>query len=496
MKKLFFILLVIINLVSCGKKIYYLDGVRDHNYVMGNEKPDFKKNVYVIDDNGQKINKKFDVDSSKVNWTKGGEYEVSYSIGEKIVAKSKVTVIVKKPFFDNVKDLSYNIGDKIDFLKDVNAYDAFSINITNKIEVDTSKVNFYKQGIYDVIYKVKDDYGHETINVIKLTLDKYENSFYKPILSNAKDINYIIGEDAPNYLENIKCSDVFDREVNVYYDETNVKLYKAGTYDFYYYYYDIFDNKYIENYKIFVLENNSIKIVGLNDFEFKIGENKPNWLENVNVYENGIAIDNSNLIIDESGINFNEIGNYKLIIRYKTNIFISNVIINKDYLDVDGPTISGTNPLYIENKLNYDQNIDLLEGILVKDNIDGIISNSEIEVDSSSIDFNTNGKYIVSYRVKDSSFNETIAYRDIYVVDRMPPIINNPGVLYAKKGVSIDYFKDVEAIDKVDGNLTDKLIFDDTNIDINTIGTYDGFYEIEDYSFNKIRVRVIVIIYE
>ena len=66
---------------------------------------------------------------------------------------------------EGTENVSVKIDEKYNLLSGVTAIDDFEGNISDKIEVDTSKFNKYVPGTYEVFYNVKDEAGNEAVKV-------------------------------------------------------------------------------------------------------------------------------------------------------------------------------------------------------------------------------------------------------------------------------------------------------------------------------------------
>lgn len=136
---------------------------------------------------------------------------------------------------------------------------------------------------------------------------------------------------------------------------------------------------------------------------------------------------------------------------------------------------------------------DLTNGISALDDVDGDISSS-ITFDDSNVDFAVPGTYEVTVTVTDSSGNETTTSFNVVVSkESVPPVISGA------KDFSVERFsKDVDALDglsandNVDGDITANIVFDDSDVDYDQLGSYDAFYTVSDAAGNETEVKVNV----
>jgi len=106
----------------------------------------------------------------------------------------------------------------------------------------------------------------------------------------------------------------------------------------------------------------------------------------------------------------------------------------------------------------------------------------------TEVNTGTKGEYPVQIRAVDTLGNETIAETVLKVnSDHRPPVIAGMEDLVAKKNEKPDYETGVSAMDMEDGTLD--FVYDDSEVDLTTAGTYFATYTAQDSSGNEITVR-------
>ena len=125
-----------------------------------------------------------------------------------------------------------------------------------------------------------------------------------------------------------------------------------------------------------------------------------------------------NLEINEN-VNLNELGDYEVTYKSHERIAINKEkVIKVHIIDKEGPVITLNNE---ETKIiNYKEEYKE-DGYKATDNVDGDLTN-KVEV-TNNIDNTKLGKYKVTYKVKDSSNNETIIERNVEVKYSVAPVI-------------------------------------------------------------------------
>ena len=129
---------------------------------------------------------------------------------------------------------------------------------------------------------------------------------------------------------------------------------------------------------------------------------------------------------------------------------------------------------------------------------------------TNNINWNQVGSYEVVYSVKDSDGNVGRAVRYVKIIDsnnnlynnnnskdHAPIITFNQYTVYLTLGENFttsQYFRDYKATDVEDGDLTNQVIIDDSNVNSNIAGTYVVTYSVTDSSGNYTSRDKIVVI--
>ena len=198
-------------------------------------------NLAVNDKEDGNITDKAKIDTSKVDTSKVGEYEIKITVedskGNK--AEKTVKVIVQQkddaaPVIKSKDELTLTVGDKLSITDlDLAVTDKEDGDLTDKAEVDLSKVDTSKAGIYQITITVKDSFGNETTKTVKVTVKEKtvkpeENE--SPVIT-AKDITLTVGDKFNLADLQIKATDKEDGDLtDKVAVEGNVDVTKAGTY--------------------------------------------------------------------------------------------------------------------------------------------------------------------------------------------------------------------------------------------------------------------------
>ncbi len=108
----------------------------------------------------------------------------------------------------------------------------------------------------------------------------------------------------------------------------------------------------------------------------------------------------------------------------------------------------------------------------------------EVASDSKGIVFHTIGVYSVEVVAEDDYGNQAAETIQLTVVDDTPPTIQAETVT-VYLGEEPDYTAAVVATDDIDGDLSASVTVDDDAVDLDTVGTYQVTYRVEDLSGNE-----------
>ena len=162
---------------------------------------------------------------------------------------------------------------------------------------------------------------------------------------------------------------------------------------------------------------------------------------------------------------------------------------------VDGVTpqisLKGSNPYCMVKGGTY-----IEPGATATDNVDGNITD-KIAV-TNKVTGNLMGAFRIVYKVEDSSGNEAIAYRAVIVTTNCPDedspanVVNDLPVitLIGKNSVIINVGSNyvdlgATAYDKIDGDITRKIVTDTSNVKTNVPGIYKVYYSVTNSNGKK-----------
>ncbi len=161
------------------------------------------------------------------------------------------------------------------------------------------------------------------------------------------------------------------------------------------------------------------------------------------------------------------------------------------YKDVIAPviTLKQGNEIKVNRGTNFTD-----PGFTASDECDGDITN-QVSVEGD-VDTKTDGTYTITYKVTDSSDNQTIVKRKVRVGDFVAPVIALRGEKSSYIKVGTSYAEPgFTATDNVDGNLTEKVKVSGS-VNTSKMGRNVVTYTVKDAFGNQTTVERVVYVYE
>ncbi|WKF72376.1 bacterial Ig-like domain-containing protein [Lactococcus lactis] len=437
--------------------------VHDSNIYVGdtwNPKDNFDS---ALDKDGNSVDfSNLTVDASKVDTTKTGTYDVTYTY-DGVTSTAKVTVKDKQTAV-NVHDSNIYVGDtwnpKDNFDSALDK-DGNSVDFSN-LTVDASKVDTTKTGTYDVTYTYDGvtSTAKVTVRDKQTAVNVHDSNIYVGNTWNPKD-NFDSALD--------KDGNSVDFS-NLTVDASKVDTTKTGTYDVTYTYDGVTSTA-----KVTVKDKQTA--VNVHDSNIYVGDTwnpKDNFDSALD--KDGNSVDFSNLTVDASKVDTTKTGTYDVTYTYDGVTSTAKVTVRDKQTAVN---VHDSN-IYVGNTWNPKDNFD---SALDKDG--NSVDFSNLTVDASKVDTTKTGTYDVTYTydgvtstakvtVKDKQTAVNVHDSNIYVGDTWNPKDNFDSAL-DKDGNSVDF-----------SNLT----VDASKVDTTKTGTYDVTYTYDGVtSTAKVTVR-------
>ena len=191
-------------------------------------------------------------------------------------------------------------------------------------------------------------------------------------------------------------------------------------------------------------------------------------------------------IVAVSTVNTSVIGNYTVTYNVSDAAGNAATQVTREVnvtADQTSPviTLSGANPQSIELGTDYSE-----LGATATDNTDGDITNN-IVIDASNVDVDTVGDYTVTYNVSDAAGNpaDEVTRTVTITPDATIPVITLEGANPQSIELGTDYSElGATAEDNIDGDITNNIVIDASNVDVDTVGDYTVTYNVSDAAGN------------
>lgn len=201
----------------------------------------------------------------------------------------------------------------------------------------------------------------------------------------------------------------------------------------------------------------------------------------------------SRIIVDDSGVNYHEVGEYPLyyyVSHDNGQVAIEQVNVRVIETDDIPPVFIGLKNITVE----VHEPINLLENIQAMDNVSGNLT-TVIQVDDSNLDMNQLGEYDVTYSVEDEAGNETVETITVSVVDQTPPDIQIKLDLRFKVGTTPQYEDFFIITDNYDSFHDLEITIDASQVDNFSVGSYEVKVTAKDKQNNVSTESFLIYVY-
>ena len=291
-------------------------------------------NLAVKDKEDGDLTDKAQIDTSKVDTSKIGEYEIKITVEDSKGNKAEkvVKVIVQQkddsaPVIKSKDELTLTVGDKLSIADlDLSVNDREDGDLTDKAQVDLSKVDTSKAGIYQITITVKDSFGNETTKTVKVTV---KEKVVKPEVNEAPtitadDLTLYTGDEFSKDMLNIKAKDREDGDLTDKVEISGkVDTSKVGEYELTL---TVKDSKGAKAEKKVVVtvkekvvkpEVNEAPVITANDVTIKCGDKLSKTMFNAKANDAEEGDITKDLTIDTSKVNTNKVGTYDVYLAVK-----------------------------------------------------------------------------------------------------------------------------------------------------------------------------------
>lgn len=234
---------------------------------------------------------------------------------------------------------------------------------------------------------------------------------------------------------------------------------------------------------------NDAPVLHVMDRELSVGDTF-NPLENVSAYDTEDGDLSSHIEVTENNVNSEVPGTYSVTYKVAdsygkvTTITIQVKVIN------DKPVISAS-----DQELYVGDNFNPLNGVSAHDKQDGDLTNA-IRVEKNDVDTTKAGTYHVTYIVEDSAgvLVEKTVIITVKEKNTAPEIQMNTETINLNVGDNPDWKVGVTAIDQEDGDITNAITVNATDVNLEVPGNYKVIYQVTDSSGLTTTKEVAVIV--
>ncbi|MCU4992662.1 DUF5011 domain-containing protein, partial [Bacillus cereus] len=458
--------------------------------------------VSATDKEDGNITDKVAVDGS-VDTSKPGTYELTYTVsdskGHTVTAKQTVTVkqkvettneapVLTVPFTTSLK-----VGEEFDPMSDVSATDKEDGNLTNKVKykgnVDTSK-----PGKYIVEYWVVDSKGvNATATRSVIVKENDETPDMEPKLTVPTGATINVG-DKFDPMTGVKAIDNEDSDITDKVTvDGSVDTSKPGTYELTY----------------TVSDSKGHTVTAKQTITVKQKVETTNEAPVLTVpFTTTLSVGEEFDPMADVSASDKEDGNLTNKIKYKGNVDTSKpgkYIVEYWVVDSKGINATATQSVIVkENEetsdmepkltvptrttINVGDTFNPLFGVKAIDNEDGDIIN-KVTVDGS-VDASKPGTYELTYTVSDSKGHTVTAKQTVIVKQKVEtkdedPVLTVPTEVTIHVGDKYNPLSGVKAIDKEDGDITDKVIHMG-EVDTSKAGNFEVKFLVRDARGNEV----------
>ncbi|HDR7700270.1 TPA: DUF5011 domain-containing protein [Bacillus toyonensis] len=445
-----------------------------------------------------KIKYKGNVDTSKP-----GKYIVEYWVVDSkgVNATATQSVIVKEneeipdmePKLTAPTKTTINVGDKFDPMAGVSATDKEDGDITSKVTVNGS-VDTSKPGTYELTYTVLDSKGHKVTTKQTVTVkQKVEPKDDVPVLTVPAEATINIG-DKFNPMAGVSATDKEDGDITSKVTvDGSVNASKPGTYELTY----------------TVLDSKGHTVIAKQTVTVKQKVETTNEAPVLTVpFTTTLRVGEEFDPMAGVSASDKEDGNLTNKIKYKGNVDTSKpgkYIVEYWVVDSKGVNATATQSVIVkENEetpdmepkltvptrttINVGDKFNPLSGVKAIDNEDGDITD-KVTVDGS-VDASKPGTYELTYTVSDSKGHTVTAKQTVTVKQKVEskdedPVLTVPTEVTLHVGDKYNPLSGVKAIDKEDGDITDKVIHMG-EVDTSKAGNFEVKFLVRDASGNEV----------
>ncbi|MBC1373581.1 DUF5011 domain-containing protein [Listeria booriae] len=373
-------------------------------------------------------------------------------------------------------DKTLKKGGSFDPMVGVTASDTEDGDVTGNITVTANDVNVNQEGTYHVTYSVTDSDDNTTTKTITVTVTSND----APVITASDKTVKKGGSFDP--MAGVTASDTEDGNVTdkVRVTANDVDTSAVGTYHVTYSVTDSDGNTTTKTITVTVTSNDAPVITASDKTLKKGGSFDPMAGVSASDTEDGNLT--SSVRVTANDVDTSAVGTYH--VTYSVTDSDGNTTTRTITVTVtsnDAPVIVASDQTIKKGKA-----FDVMAGVSASDLEDGDVT-AGITVTANDVDTNTVGTYHVTYSVTDSDGNTTTKTITVTITSNDAPTFTTSDV-YLKVGDKFNPYAGITASDTEDGDLTDRIDIDSSNVDMTKAGTYAVEYSVTDSDNNTTKI--------
>ncbi|MBC1553924.1 DUF5011 domain-containing protein [Listeria booriae] len=373
-------------------------------------------------------------------------------------------------------DKTLKKGGSFDPMTGVSASDTEDGDVTGNITVTANDVNVNQEGTYHVTYSVTDSDDNTTTKTITVTVTSND----APVIT-AVDKTVKKGASF-DPMAGVTASDTEDGNVTdkVTVTANDVDTSAVGTYHVTYSVTDSDGNTTTKTITVTVTSNDA-PVITASDKTLKKGASfDPMVGVSASDVEDGNVT--GNVTVTANDVDTSAVGTYH--VTYSVTDSDGNTTTKTITVTVtsnDAPVITAS-----DKTLKKGGSFDPMAGVSASDLEDGDVTGG-ITVTANDVDTNTVGTYHVTYSVTDSDGNTTTKTITVSITSNDAPTFTTSDV-YLKVGDKFNPYAGITASDTEDGDLTDRIDIESSDVDMTQAGTYAVEYSVTDSDNNTTKI--------
>ncbi|MBC1575619.1 DUF5011 domain-containing protein [Listeria booriae] len=397
--------------------------------------------------------------------------------GVKYTSENSITLAIPgdSPVI-TASDKTLKKGGSFDPMTGVSASDTEDGDVTGNITVTANDVNVNQEGTYHVTYSVTDSDDNTTTKTITVTVTSND----APVITAAdKTVKKGASFDP---MAGVSASDTEDGNVTdkVTVTANDVDTSAVGTYHVTYSVTDSDGNTTTKTITVTVTSNDA-PVITASDKTLKKGASfDPMVGVSASDVEDGNVTDK--VTVTANDVDTSAVGTYH--VTYSVTDSDGNTTTKTITVTVtsnDAPVIVASDQTIKKGKA-----FDVMAGVSASDLEDGDVTGG-ITVTANDVDTNTVGTYHVTYSVTDSDNNTTTKTITVTITSNDAPTFTTSDV-YLKVGDKFNPYAGITASDTEDGDLTDRIDIESSDVDMTQAGTYAVEYSVTDSDNNTTKI--------